>query len=232
MNALLRLVGGTATLVVLLALRPLVDPQGANAATSSPVNLSPGQVFTDQFTDNRNRWQLVQRAEYDTKIAAGALIATVRSDKWMAASGGSSAFPANVDVQTDVTVKNTSPGTMWGAGIAFRAEERGNDAAYYVYEVQATGRWFFRFHDRDGAWTLISSGDVGFALDPQQPITLKVSSRSNRYALYINGKLMAGVTDSRITASGTPHYISLVATNVEYGLVIAEFRNFQVTALD
>lgn len=197
-----------------------------NAVTT--LNLKPGDVFTDTFTDNRNHWNIADSERVRYVIGNGTYAITVKRDNWATWPGPSLLFPENIDVQVDATLPNVDASVNWAMGIAVRAATRDSDARFYVYEVTATGLWRFRAHLDSNEWKLIASGKVGYFVDPKQTHTLRLIAKGNSFSLGLNGKQLIQLSDDSLPSDGNPKYLKLYALNIETGITDIQFHNLTV----
>jgi hypothetical protein len=190
--------------------------------------LKAGEVFQDQFADNRHGWSMKSSANVEYKMEGGAYTVKMLKTNHSAWPSLGLLFPEDVEVQVDFMLPNTNSAIDWGAGIGLRSSERGSAASFYAYEVSATGKWGLYFHDSNNKWKTIKYGKVGSRVDPKKANTMRIVASGNLFTLYLNNRELARITDKTIPTDGNPKYVMLFASAPDEGTVEVAFRNFQV----
>ncbi len=165
-----------------------------------PQAVDPGQVQSDDFSDDSNDWGTIFRGG-KVEVIDGKLLLQSNLPGYDAIATERKQPPSlNVQslyVQADLTTDVDGNGAY---GLVFNMDEE--QADYYVFEISRDLGLFSLLKNSLGKWdTLSPAGHYNFRAFPQEN-TLSVHSDPGRIDLYINGDLVSSYVDPHPYHSG------------------------------
>lgn len=178
-----------------------------------------GVLFADDFSDPTTGWSQRDQPGGWTRYEEGSFHITVRLPDLYMWSSTSRSF-ADFTVEVDGRLIEGPPDGIYG--VIFRQQDEDN---FYEFDISADGRYtLIRF--RDGQWQPIVDWTETQMIQQGRSLNrLRVDAVGSTIRVYVNGQLLASVTD----ASFRQGDIALVAGTGDTPGTHAAFDNLQVS---
>src|SRR5690242_12148992 len=79
---------------------------GGTSNVPTPLNLKPGDNFTETFVDNHNQWNVADATNARYAIGGGVYTVALKRNDWATWPGPSLLFPEDIDVQVEASLPN------------------------------------------------------------------------------------------------------------------------------
>jgi hypothetical protein len=182
-----------------------------------------GVLFQDSFDNPRSGWGADQRDQFERGYQNGEYFIELRTPNWFAWARQGDKF-ADVSVEVDARLVAGAPDGHFG--VLCRYVDADN---FYYFAVSADG--YYAIFRRAGRTVRILTGE-GSGMLPSPAIRagernhIRAVCRGNSLSLYVNGEVVATVSDSTFTRG----YVGLGAGSGLGGNTLIKFDDFVVTA--
>ncbi len=180
-------------------------------------------LFQDSFDNPRSGWGEDQRDQFERGYQNGEYFIELRTPNWFAWARQGDKF-ADVSVEVDARLVSGAPDGHFG--VLCRYVDADN---FYYFAVGADG--YYAIFRRAGGTVRILTGE-GSGMLPSPAIRagernhIRAVCRGNSLSLYVNGEMVATVSDSTFTRG----YVGLGAGSGLGGNTLIKFDDFLVTA--
>jgi parallel beta-helix repeat protein len=195
------------------------DPENPVRQVFLPLVLAPcPALHSDNFDNPASGWPVSNDSNVRYEYNGGEYRIQVKTTDYVA--GAAPGFAA-ADFIVSARVRNAS-GVDGSYGLIFGLND--DWSQLYSFEITPTGDYALWLSD-SGTWTLLDGGSSGSILTGAATNRLKVARNGSLIEAYVNGDLLASVTDATLTGA---RRVGLINASFDQGNVDARFDDFSV----